>query len=214
MTTPIPAVILAGGAGRRLGRGEKALVTLGDRPLIDHVRARLQSQVDPLALSLRTRPPWALNLGLPILEDLPSPDRGPLGGIAATLVWAASLTPQPEWVITTPVDVPFLPTDLCVRLTGSKADADVAVAASGGQSHHAIAAWRPTLANQLLLAIRDEALSIRRFQSSVRTIEIDWPVTQVDPFMNINTPEDLQTAERSFALLNESDAIPAEGSRA
>ena len=198
MTDLIPAVVLAGGKGSRLGDGEKALTPILGKNLIDHVRKRLEDQVSAMALSIRTLSPWALELGLPILEDLPNPNRGPLGGVAAALAWAASQTPQPKWVLTVPVDTPFLPADLCKKLTTADQKTDVAVAASGNRVHHTVAAWRPTLAEKLLDAICSDALSVRRFQEKIQTVEIPWAVIDMDPFMNINTPKDLEIAEHNY----------------
>ena len=33
----------------------------------------------------------------------------------------------------------------------------------------------------------------------VHTIEVEWEVAGVDPFLNINTPEDLELAERLYS---------------
>lgn len=196
------AAILAGGDGRRLGGTQKALVSVNGRRLFDHVYASLKDHVTPIALCVRSPAPWvdslgAENLGLAVLEDRPAPDRGPLGGIAAALIWASSLAPKIDWVLTVPVDVPFLPCDLVDRLTA--VDADAAVAKSGDHVHHTIAAWRPALAEGLISEISEHAVPIRRFQSMVHTIEVEWAVAGVDPFLNINTPEDLELAERLYS---------------
>jgi len=205
MTDLIPAVILAGGKGSRLGGREKALVPLLGKTLIDHVQKRLEDQVSALALSIRIISPWALELGLPILEDLPNPNRGPLGGVAAALVWAASQTPQPKWVLTVPVDTPFLPADLCKNLTAADQKTDAAVAASGDQVHHTVAAWRPALAEELLNSIRSNALSVRRFQEKIQTVEVPWDIIDMDPFMNINWPKDLKVAEHNYFKIGDKD---------
>lgn len=193
MPKNVVAVILAGGDGRRLGGVNKALVTLGGRRLVDHVYAAIKDQVADCALSLRAPTPWSNDMGLPVLQDKPAPDRGPLGGVAAALRWAEEKTPSADWVLTVPVDVPFLPPNLAERLCAL--DADVVVAASDGQTHHAIAAWRPALADSLCSALAIGALAIHRYQSMVTIHVIDWPATDHDPFMNINTPDDLALAE-------------------
>ncbi|MGB1875385.1 MAG: molybdenum cofactor guanylyltransferase MobA [Rhodospirillaceae bacterium] len=186
------AVILAGGDGRRLGGVEKALVTLNGRKLIDHTLEHLQPQSGNLALSLRVHKPWADAYDLPVVLDRPTTEVGPLGGIAASLIWATSLTPAPSWVVTVPVDAPFLPSTLIERLTTT--DGDIAVAHSNGRAHHAVAAWRPHLAHPLIDALRHGAMAIHKFQSQHNVVDVEWTGETIDPFYNINTPSDLADA--------------------
>ncbi len=47
----IPAVILVGGKGTRMGGVEKPLLKLADRTLLDHVIERLPPQVTAIALA-------------------------------------------------------------------------------------------------------------------------------------------------------------------
>ena len=190
------AVILAGGEGRRLGGVEKALVKVSGRRLIDWTVAHLTPQCDKLALSLRADRPWADELQLPVLLDRPTSAVGPLGGVAAALHWAKTLTPTAAWVITVPVDLPFLPDNLIERLTAT--DTDIAVACSSGRAHHAVAAWRPHLSDSLADALKNGAMAIRQFQSKHKVAEVAWSTEQTDPFFNVNTPEDITEAEQQF----------------
>ena len=193
------AAILAGGDGRRLGGKDKALISLGGIRLIDRVHKSVSPQVRLCVVCLGSNKPWGETLNLPIIKDRPASDRGPLGGIAAALAWGVSLEPSIEWVVTAPVDVPFLPADLVSQLTMAGDGADIVVAKSGGQVHHTIAAWKPALISDLDEAIKDHAVPVHHFQTMVRTIEVEWAVAVFDPFHNINTPEDLALAEHYVA---------------
>lgn len=188
------AVILAGGEGRRLGGMEKALVEISGHRLIDLAISNLERQCKTLALSLRVDQSWAANLQLPVLLDRPTAQVGPLGGVAASLHWAATRAPMPAWVITVPVDLPFLPDELIQRLTAN--DADIAVACSGGRAHHAVAAWRPHLYDSLTDALKNGAMAIGEFQSQHKVAEVSWSADQTDPFFNVNTPGDVKEAEQ------------------
>lgn len=187
------AVILAGGQGRRLGGVEKALVEINGTRLVDRVREQLTPQCTEIALSLRTKKTWAESYARPILLDRPTPESGPLGGVAAALHWAQSLESQPEWVVTAPVDLPFLPSSLVHRLTST--DADIGVAHSMGQTHYAVAAWRPHLLESLEHALRNGPIAIRHFQPGHSVALHKWSPSTVDPFFNVNTTEDVETAE-------------------
>lgn len=194
------AVILAGGQGRRLGGAEKALVEINGTRLIECVLGRLTPQCLEVALSLRARQTWAEPFTMPMILDRPTPKSGPLGGIAAALHWAQSLDPQPEWVVTTPVDLPFLPFRLVHRLTST--DTDIGVARSMGQTHYAVAAWRPSLLASLERALLDGPIAIRDFQSKHSVTLHEWPTSAVDPFFNVNTAEDVKIAEEHAHAFN------------
>ena len=194
MSTTTAAAILAGGDGRRLGGTDKALATVAGQRLIDRVYAALKPQTGPCALCLREPKDWTEGFVLPVLFDRPTAGRGPLGGVAAALAWSETLRPPVDWLITVPVDLPFLPPDLVNRLTHSGASAEAIVAKSGDQIHYSVAAWAPVLCNTLWEAIRDDPVAVHQFQSTVKTAYVDWPVDPMDPFFNINTPEDLAVA--------------------
>jgi molybdopterin-guanine dinucleotide biosynthesis protein A len=107
------AVILAGGNANRMGGRDKAFLVLGGRPLIAHVRARLNLQAGPLAISANGDPVRFARYGLPVLADAPPGGAGPLGGILAGLDWAAEA--GESRLLTAAVDTPFLPDDLLRR---------------------------------------------------------------------------------------------------
>ena len=88
MTEPA-GVILAGGLATRMGGGDKGLLPLGGRRLIDHVVARLAPQCAGLALNANGDPARCADLGLPVLADGVAGHPGPLAGVLAGLDWAA-----------------------------------------------------------------------------------------------------------------------------
>ncbi len=177
-----------------MGGNNKALLELAGERLIDRTLSRLMPQCTPVAISVQAPAPWTGALGIPVLADDPPHNAGPLAGIAAALNWANALSPTADWVLTVPVDVPFLPADLATRLTD--ADCDAAVATSAGQQHHTIAAWRPRLAPQASEALQTGVRAVHAFQSGLQTRLVDWPGGALDPFLNINTPQDLERAEQ------------------
>lgn len=193
MKNSVVAVILAGGQARRLGGRDKALISVNGRRLIDKCITALEPHCHRIALSVQPENSWAQDYGLPLLYDRPTPNIGPLGGIAAALYWADNQASKPAWVITTPVDLPFIPTDLVERLT--RQEADVAVACSDGQAHHPVAAWKPSLTSSLENFLKNGTQSVHKFQSVCKVLSVKWETSAFDPFFNINTPEDLTAAE-------------------
>lgn len=196
----IPAVILAGGAGRRLGQVDKALVALGHRPLIAHVVARLAPQVGALAISANCDPDRFGRLGLPVLPDTVPGRPGPLAGLLAGLDWAAAAHPAARRLLTVPVDCPFLPVDLVARLAAKAGAGEVALAASSGRRHPVVALWPLALAAKLRAGLADGSLrKVEAFAMGEPHVVVAWPGQPLDPFFNINTAEDLAAAEALLA---------------
>ncbi len=194
----IAGVVLAGGRGSRLGGGDKPLRMVGDRPILDIILERLRPQAEPLAISANGDPARFAAYGLPVLaDDGPRGQNGPLAGVLSALIWAADR--GATRVLTVAGDTPFLPCDLAARL-GEAAKTDrIAVAASAGRSHPVFALWPVSLASDLRLFLAEsETFSVAAFQQRHQSMSVDFPLLTgkqpMDPFFNINTPDDLAKA--------------------
>jgi molybdopterin-guanine dinucleotide biosynthesis protein A len=188
------AVLLAGGIARRMGGGDKSLRLLAGKPILAHVIARIQPQADALVLNANGDPTRFPQWMLPVVADAIPGNPGPLAGIHAGMVWARARYPE---IASVPTDLPFLPDDLIERLRAARlADgADIAVAASEGHSHPVVALWPTRLADDLHRAMSGEGLRrVREFAGRYRVVFVDFPVAGIDPFYNINNPDDLANA--------------------
>jgi molybdopterin-guanine dinucleotide biosynthesis protein A len=199
-------LILAGGAARRLGGGDKGLLDLGGRPILAHVVDALRPQVAALALNANGDPARFAAFGLPVVPDLVA-GRGPLEGVRAGLLAARTVLLGARRVLSVPADAPFLPADLAARLAA--ADAPVAVARSSGRAHHVIALWSLNLAPALAGALDAGVRRVEDFAAASGAVSVDWPDVP-DPFLNVNTPADLGAAR--VRLEADSNAV-AEGNR-
>lgn len=183
----IAGLILAGGAGQRMG-GDKALMPLAGAPLIAHVARRLGTQVDALAISANGDPARFAALGLPVLPDLPGEaGEGPVAGLRAGLAWAEEL--GADALVTVATDTPFLPDDLVARLARTD---DIAYATHAGRAHYTAAIWPLSM---LFVIDALYATGERRLRA---LLDGAVPVAfkgDSDPFANLNTPEDLAAAE-------------------
>jgi molybdopterin-guanine dinucleotide biosynthesis protein A len=199
----IPGVLLAGGLARRMGGGDKPMRTIGGRTLLARVIARLAAQCDGLILNANGDPARFAAFGLPVIADGVVDFPGPLAGILAALDWAAANRPEVTWMLSAAGDCPFLPRDLVGRLHQAliEENAELAVAASGGQSHPVIGLWRVSLREELRHALVVEDIRrIDRWTARYRLATVSWPTTPLDPFFNANTVEDIAEAERLAAL--------------
>lgn len=211
MTTSFPAtnvppalgVLLAGGLARRMGGGDKPMRTIGGRTILERVIARLSPQCSGLILNANGDPARFAGFGLQVVADDVPDFPGPLAGILAALDWTAANRPETEWVLSAAGDCPFLPRDLVTRLHEARAreNAQLAVAASGGQSHPVIGLWRVALREELRHALVVEDLrKIDRWTARYPLATVTWPTEPLDPFFNANTVEDIAEAERLAAL--------------
>jgi molybdopterin-guanine dinucleotide biosynthesis protein A len=191
--TLLPAVVLAGGLARRMGGGDKVLRPLGAGTVLSAILARLAPQVGPLAINANGDPARFAGFGLPILPDPVEGQPGPLAGLLAAMEWGASL--GAEAVLTAPGDAPFLPPDLARRLNLAGAPA---VAASGGRLHPVAGLWPVALAAVLRGDLLQGLRKVEAFSTAqgARRVEFPIPPGGPDPFLNLNTPEDLAAAAR------------------
>jgi molybdopterin-guanine dinucleotide biosynthesis protein A len=198
-----PGVLLAGGLARRMGGGDKPMRQIGGRTILARVIARLNPQCDGLILNANGDPARFSNFGLPVIADTVADFPGPLAGILAALDWAAANRPGVEFILSAAADCPFLPRDLVARLHHARAEenAQLAVAASDGQSHPVIGLWSVGLREELRHALVVEDIrKIDRWTARYKLATVEWPVDQLDPFFNANTVDDIAAAERLAAL--------------
>ncbi len=195
------AVLLAGGLARRMGGGDKPLRLLGGRPLLEHVLDRIRPQVRAMALNANGDPARFAAWGLPVLPDTLPDNPGPLAGVLAGMRWAQALGVAD--VLSVPADTPFLPLDLVARLDAARRAAGVPIvcAASGGRTHPVVALWPAALADALEASLLAGMRKIDRWTATHGVASAGFDETGYDPFFNVNSPDELQAAERLLAGL-------------
>lgn len=187
-----PAVILAGGLATRMGGGDKVLLTLGERTLLDHILDRLAPQAAPVALNANGAAARFAHCGLPVLRDSVPEHPGPLAGILAAMDWAAGL--GAPHVLTVAGDTPFFPPDLAARL-GAQSGAHPVLAATD-RVHPTIGLWPCALRGELRAALGAGTRKVMLWADSVGAKRVVFEGASHDPFFNINTPDDLVRAQR------------------
>ncbi len=193
----VAGTVLAGGLARRMGGRDKGMLDLGGRSLLDHVIACLRPQVRMVALNVNDDAlrfdPSVFSLAPDMLPGRP----GPLAGVLAGLDWTFANVPGLHWVVTVPTDTPFLPVDLVERLFEAVAasGADMACASSAGRRHPVVGLWPVHLRNELRQALISEGVrKIDAWTSRYRVAEASFIDDPVDPFFNVNSPDDLAMA--------------------
>lgn len=185
------------------GKGHKGLLTLGGKPIIAHVIASLIPQTNGVIINANDDEERFEQFACPIVPDINGTIDGPLAGIAASLAWAIGHRPDIKAIVTVTTDAPFIPDNLVATLAQA-ANGGAAIATSGGRHHPTIGLWPVAL---LPTAIARLAASERRmtdFARHTKAIEVAFPFgethgVQIDPFFNLNTPEDLARAQAVWA---------------
>jgi molybdenum cofactor guanylyltransferase len=193
MPLKVVALVLAGGSARRMDGQDKPLLEVGGAPILARVIATLRSDGHAVAISANRDPARFAGFELPVLPDGRFRGEGPLAGVLVGLDWATAL--GAEALLTVPGDTPFVPTGLAAALAPPPA-----CAASNGRAHHLVALWpvdrRHDLRRMLSVPGRRD---IARFAGGIGMRRVDFAVAKWDPFLNVNTPDDLAAARAIVA---------------
>lgn len=182
-TPGLTGAVLAGGAGRRMGR-DKAFVEVDGGPLVLRVASQLAAWADRVLVAGGDAPRLAA-LGLEVVPDA-RPGEGPLMGIAGAL--AAART---DLVLFAPCDLPEVPPALVAALlAAARAGGDGAVAvAADGRAHPLLAVYhrrlRP-LVERLLATGERRARALLDHADLARV-----PIPPGAEPRNLNTPADV-----------------------
>ncbi len=197
--------MLAGGLSRRFGGGDKCLETLDGISLLERVAQRAAPQVETLIFNAVGDVRRFPDLGLPVVADVVLGRLGPLAGVLTGMEWAVAHRPLVRWIATFATDAPFFPHDLVARLedAAEKAGADIALATSEDRVHPTFALWSLDLRGDLRHALVEEGVrKVRTWSLRHREILVPFHGTaandELDPFFNINTPDDLIVAREKW----------------
>ena len=199
--TEIPktlGLILAGGLARRMGGGDKAFLKIGNETILARALSRFQPQCEGIVINANGDPKRFASFGFPVVADDIPDFAGPLAGILAGLDWTAKNKPSIEWIASVPGDCPFVPRDLVAKLHAARIaeNQPLACARSGEWRHPVAAIWPVSLRADLRHALMNEGLHKIEMWTKRHGIAIaEWRDKPVDPFFNVNTPEDLARAE-------------------
>ena len=190
-------LVLAGGLARRMDGRDKTLMRLDPgTTLLDALLDRLAPQCDHFAISANGDPARFASASLPVLADLPGPSRGPLAGVLAGLDYLFGRMLE-GWLLTVPGDTPFVPANLVARLCAAAraSGSPVARATCGERRHSLVALWSGALREPLRHALLERDLrKVTAFQAEAGVVDVPWAGVPYDPFINVNTPEDLEVA--------------------
>ena len=187
LANAVTGLILAGGAGSRMGGADKGLLPYQNRPLVAHVIDRLAPQVDNLLISANRNLDAYAAFGYPVLTDSLGDYQGPLAGLAVGL--SACTTP---WLVTCSCDCPALPGDLVARLlaTTEIQGASSAVATVAGRMQPTFLLCRREMLPALEAYLAAGDRKVGGWCREQGAVEVNF--SDASAFDNLNTPDDLQ----------------------
>jgi molybdopterin-guanine dinucleotide biosynthesis protein A len=203
---PVIGVLLAGGQSRRMGGGDKCLAELAGKPLLAHVIDRLKPQTSALVLNANGDLLRFSGFDLPTIADPIEGFAGPLAGVLAGFTWARENAPDAQWIVTAATDTPFFPLDLVVKLLDATKGQypAIALATSNERMHPVFGLWPVALADDLHQALESGTRKVLDWTGRHTTMTTAFPGIQIggtaiDPFFNVNSPDDLTHAEAAIA---------------
>jgi len=182
---------------------------LGGEPVLARILQRLRPQVLDIIINANGDPSRFADFGPPVVADSIAGLAGPLAGVHAGLDWVRTHASGVRSVVTVASDTPFFPLDLVQRfLSALENDPALAVAASSEGVHPVVGLWPVSIAPQIEDSLQRGMRKVGAFTREHGAIEVFFEPAcvgekLVDPFFNINRPEDLEHAD---ALLHEEAA--------
>ncbi len=209
----ITGVILAGGQSTRMGGGDKFLKEINGKTILSLVIKKFEKQCSSVLISANGNPARLEAYNKPIIKDPiieadPTTSKetedtlaGPLAGILAAMKWTIENKPGHTHILSVAADSPLFPDDFSQKMinqSNSLDDRAIILAKSGGWHHPIFGLWPIEFASDLEAQLNSGVRKIRAWtnsheNSAVEFEEQDIKGTKIDPFFNINKPEDFDT---------------------
>lgn len=188
MTITISAVILAGGKARRMGGQDKGLQILGKQSLIEHIINRLQPQAHDISINANRNQTEYAKFGFPVFSDELPDFQGPLSGMLTALEKTKS-----DFILFTPCDTPFFPTNLLDKLKSAVENhrALIAYACDEEREHPVFCLMSVQLKEKLRHYLASGERRLLQFMNENGGISVEFTKEEGN-FENFNTLDDLK----------------------
>lgn len=195
----ILGVVLAGGLSRRMEGPEKSLLKLNGKTLISHVAEKLKNQTNGILINANGDAERFSSLGVAVQADTVEGFAGPLAGVLAGMRWAQENS-NASLLITAAADTPFFPNTYVEKMLACAKSENVEIAlASSNERHHPVfGLWPIKLADDLeYFLVEEENRKVMLFVERYSNCQVNFDnlKNDVDPFFNVNTPDDMKSAE-------------------
>lgn len=189
----ITGLLLAGGAGRRVGNRDKGTLPWRGRPMATHCVERMAPQVKELYISCNRSQAFYNQFDCALISDERADFQGPLAGVEAMAGHCKT-----EFLFLAPCDTPQLPLDLAQRLLTAlqhKPGANISYARTAQREHYLCALMRGSCLATVSDFLDTGERAVRLWYRQQGAVSVDFSDT-AEAFININTMTDVMvTAE-------------------
>ena len=194
----ILAVILAGGRSKRFGE-DKNLAKLGSKSLIKHVIDIVNEKFKKILIISNKEIKIEHSKDIVIIPDHIEGNLGPLVGVLTAMKWIKEMKENYKWIATFPSDTPFFDISIVEQYEKkiTRNDSSLYFIKSNEKRHNIFGLWSidllDTLENDL---IKNNFRKVEDWANKIGVKTINIKFDKFDPFLNINTKEDLSEAQK------------------
>ena len=207
----IALALLAGGQARRMGGMDKGEIRIDGQSIISSLLQRFGDKCDYLLMNANGDLARFAHYEIDIIQDKLEGCQGPLAGIYSCLDYVRHTQPLIDYVVTLPIDAPFVPAGLIDDLLATKDKAPLISVQSHGRTHPVIGLWPVHMVEDLQKALLIEGL--RKIDAVTEPLGCHYLTYDdvPDPFVNLNRLADLQALQQEgrgeidLAFLKESE---------
>ena len=194
----ILAVILAGGKSKRFGE-DKNLAKLGSKSLIEHVISKVREKFKKILIISNKGIKIEESKDIEIIPDHIEGNLGPLVGVLTAMKWIKEINESYKWIATFPSDTPFFDVSIVdqYKKEVAKNESSLYFIKSNEKRHNIFGLWSIDLLDILEKdLIKNNFRKVEDWANKIGVKTINIKFDKFDPFLNINTKEDLSEAKK------------------
>ena len=195
----ILAVVLAGGESKRFGK-DKSQVKLGNKLLIDYILSEIIDLYKDILIVTNEPIKFLDSDKISLTNDIKK-GLGPLGGVLSAMKWVKDKKKNYKWISTFPVDTPFFKKKHLNKFYNeiNLNKSNLFFMKSKNTRHNIFGLWSLDLFEKLEFALNRGDRKVEHWANEMGVKTIDFKdENNKDPFFNINTEKDLETAKKLF----------------
>ena len=194
----ILGVILAGGKSSRFG-SNKSLSNLSNLKLIEHIINKISKYFSEILIVSNDSKLILDSSNIKIIKDCKRGQLGPLIGVLSAMKYA-NQKKKYNWVITFPCDTPFFDETIIEKMIqkASSKNEKIFLIKDKKQKHNIFGIWSTSLEKTLELDLNNNFRKVDLWADKIGCSYIEKDIKKENEFLNINTKEDLELAEKMY----------------
>ena len=194
----ILGVILAGGKSSRFG-SNKSLSNLSNIKLIEHVINKISKYFSEILIVSNDSKLILDSSNIKIIKDCKIGNLGPLVGVLSAMKYA-NQKKKYNWVITFPCDTPFFDEIIIEKMMQkiSTKNEKIFLIKDKKQKHNIFGIWSTSLEKILEHDLNKNFRKVDLWADKIGCSYIEKDIKNENEFLNINTKEDLELAEKIY----------------